>query len=212
MAQQPSISYPTLVNTAPVGGGVGLPPLRKTLPSTQQKSDADIMGALKINPAYAPFYIDAKYHAQHPLNNRVNAPLETKNKVASQKQAGMQGPTAWDKRTLPAMSDAVLFGYRAKPQKPFVKPWAKKFIPPLALFNDASQWVSTLMFNRPMQRSGNGNSDPDVTGIYLGSQRTPPINTNNWAAGTLNAQLQLGTLAIQAQQLTISASNYFGGA
>jgi hypothetical protein len=211
MAVSSNVSYPTLVPTSPVGAGAGLPPLRKALPWQNQRSDQSITGALQINPAFAPSMIEGRYAIQTPQNNRLNQPLETKNKVASQTQAGMQGPTAWDKRTLPAMSNAVLFGYRARPQKTIAKPWVKKFIPPLALFNDASQWVNILMFNRPMQKSGNGNSDPDMTGIYPGSYRTPPIETENFAAGALNAQLQLGTLAIQAQQLTISASNYFGG-
>lgn len=210
MAVQPSISYPTLVNTPPVGGGVGLPPLRKALPWQQQTSDKTIKGAFQVNPAYAPAYIQGRYAVETPRNNAVNAPLETKDKVASQTQATMQGPTAWDVHPVWAMANAMLFG-RGKPQKPVAVPWNKKYIPPLALFNDASQWVNTLMFNRPMQASGNGNSDPDMTGVYLGSQRTPPINTANFAAGTLNSQLQLGTLAIQAQQLTLSASNYYGG-
>jgi len=211
MATQANISYPTLVASSPVGNGVGLPPLRKALPWHQQTSDKTIRGAAVVNPAFAPAFIEGRYAIQSPRNNGVNAPLETKDKVASQKQATSQGPTAWDKRTFPQFSNLVMFG-RNKPQKPVSVPWRKKFIPPLALFNDASQWVNTLMFNRPMQRSGNGSSDPDVTGVYLGSQRTPPINTENFAAGTLNAQLQLGTIAIQAQQLTLSASNYFGGA
>lgn len=210
MGNPANISYPTLVNTSPVGGGVGLPPLRKALPWQQQTSDKSIRGALVVNPAAAPMFIEGRYAMQAPLNNQNNAPLETKDKVASQTQATKQGPTAWDVRPVLAMANSVLFG-RNKPQKPVAVPWVKKFIPPLALFNDASQWVNILMFNRPMQRSGNGNSDPDVTGIYLGSYRSPPMNVPNFAAGTLNAQLQLGTLAIQAQQLTISASNYYGG-
>lgn len=120
----------------------------------------------------------------------------------------MQGPTAWDKRTLPAGSNNVRFGVN-KPQKAAPVPWVKKFIPPLALFNDASQWVNILMFNRPMTPWGGGDSDPPLHAQYF---TPPPIETNNLSAGTMNVQLQLGQIAIQSQQLTIQASNYFGGA
>lgn len=210
MATSGSISYPTLVPTSPVGGGVGLPAAKTVVPWQKQFSDQSIRGALKVNPANAPSMIESRWSISFPKNNRNNTPLETGSKPTAQTQATAQGPNAWKKRTLAAMSNAVLFG-RNKPQKPVKVPWNKSFIPPLALFNNASQWVNRLMFNPPMQASGNGNSDPDMTGVYLGSQRTPPIETYNLAAGTLNAQLQLGMIAIQAQQLTISASNYFGG-
>lgn len=208
MASPSNVSYPTLSPSAPIGGGLST--LTRALPAAQQFSDMNIRGALKINPALAVFYVQGKYTVEKPLANRENQPLEVKDKVVSQTQAGSQSPSWWDSRPLGDMDPRILFGSN-KPQKAVAVPWNKKFIPPLALFNDASQWVNTLMFNRPMQRTGNGDSNPNITGVYLGSQRTPPDNVDNFAAGMLNAQLQLGTLAIQAQQLTISASNYFGG-
>jgi hypothetical protein len=206
MANAANISGPTLTPTA-VGNGVGLPALQKALPWQDQFSDQTIKGAFKINPAMAPAYIDLKYASQSPLPNALPKPLEVKNKVLAQTWATEGGHNAWKKQTLPAMSNQVLWN-NAKPQKPVKVPWNKVFIPPLALFNDASQWVNRLMFNQPMQKSGSGNSMPNLMAQYF---TPPPILTNNFAAGTLNAQLQLGTIAIQAQQLTISASNYFGG-
>lgn len=212
MANAANVSYPTIVPTSPVGGGVGLPTLRKTLPATMQQSDKTIRGGLVINPAYAPFYVQGGYNIEAPRNNAVNQPAQPATKTISQDQAAKQSPSYWDSRPWAKMDPRILFGIGRPEQKPAAKPWIKKFIPPLALFNDASQWVNILMFNKPMQRTGNGNSMPAITGVYLGSQPTPPVITNNLAAGTLNAQLQLGTLAIQAQQLTMTASNYFGGA
>jgi hypothetical protein len=206
MATQANISYPTLVPTQPVGGGVGLPRARNVVPWHSQRSDQSITGALKINPAFAADMIAGRFKVQHPVAGG-NEPLQIKNDIVSQALATENSPNAWKKRTLDSTSNQVRFGDR-KPQKPFVRPWNKKFIPPLALFNDASQWVNTLLFNQPMQASGNGNSMPNIKGQYF---TPPPKSTNNLAAGTLNAQLQLGIIAIQAQQLTISASNYFGG-
>jgi hypothetical protein len=207
MASPPIGSF---VETVPVGNGAGLPALNKALPWTNQFSDQSIKGALKVNPAYAADFVSGRFLVQFPRNNQINAPLETESKPVAQKQATSQGPNAWKKKTLPAGSNQVKFGYGAKPQKLFAAnaPWNKAFIPPLALFNDASQWVNRLMFHPPMQRSGNGSSDPDLKAQYF---TPPPIIVNNLAAGTLNAQLQLGTIAIQAQQLSIAASNYFGG-
>lgn len=188
----------------------GAPPLNAALPWQQQFSDRSIRGALKVNPAYAPGLVGLKWTIEAPRNNANNAPLETENKPVAQAQATSQGPNAWKKQTLPKGSNAVKFGQGQKPQKLFAAnaPWNLSFIPPLALFNDASQWVNRLMFNRPGDAHDNGTSDPPLMAQYF----TPkPILTNNLAAGTLNAQIQLGTIAIQAQQLSISASTYFGG-
>lgn len=215
MAAQGSNAYPNLIPTAPVGNGVGLPQSKTVVPATNQYTDVNIPGALKINPAMAPAYFDGRYASQSPRPNANIKPLQVTNKVLSQTWATEGGHNAWKKRTLAAMSNAVLFG-NAKPQKPVKVPWNKVFIPPLALFNDASQWVNRLMFNQPMQASGSGNSMPNLMAPFASmlvgtGNNGKPIITNNLAAGTLNAQLQLGNLAIQTQQLTISASNYFGG-
>jgi hypothetical protein len=207
MANVASLQYPTLVPTAPVGNGVGLPNAKNMVPAAGLFSDRSIRGAIKVNPANAPAMVETRWRLQSPRNNAVSTPLETKSKVTAQAQATRQGPNAWKKQTLPAMSDAVLWG-GGKPQKPVAVPWIKKFIPPLALFNDASQWVNRLMFNQPLPWFGAATSDPPLKAQYF----TPrPIMVSNYAAGTLNAQLQLGNIAIQAQQLTISASTYFGG-
>lgn len=215
MANQASNAYPNLIPTPPVGGGVGLPASKTVLPWQNQTSDQTIRGAAKINPALAPAFVDLSYAAKAALPNYANAPLEVTNKVVAQTQATSQGKNAWKKRTLAAMSNAVMFG-NAKPQKPFKVPWNKVFIPPLALFNDASQWVNRLMFNQPMQASGSGNSMPNLmvpfaSQVVGSGSNGLPIITNNLAAGTLNAQLQLGQMTIQAAQLTINASNFFGG-
>lgn len=83
-----------------------------------------------------------------------------------------------------------------------------RFIPPLALFNDASQWVDRLFFNRPMPFMQAPNSNPPLQAQYF---TPPPQNAGNLAAGTLNLQAQLGSLRIQTAMLTDQASNYFGG-
>jgi hypothetical protein len=188
----------------------GLPQAKNVVPWNQQRSDQSITGAAVINPAAAADMLTGSLHVKFPAPGGIGGdqePLEVKSKVVSQTLATRWGPNAWKKRTLDSTSNDVRFGSN-KPQKPFLRPWNKKFIAPLALFNDASQWVNTLLLHQPMQASGNGNSMPNLKAQYF---TPPPISTNNLAAGTLNAQLQLGTLAIQAQQLTISASNYFGG-
>jgi len=95
------------------------------------------------------------------------------------------------------------------PAQPFMRyPWRKKFIPPLALFNDASQWVSTLALIPSMTRFGAATSDPPIKAQYF---TPPPIELNGLAAGQLNLQLQYGALVNQAALLTVDASNYFGG-
>lgn len=208
----PTLSYAPLVVANPVipnssgaasGGNAGA----KTVLNWQTDfSDQSIRGAIKVNPAYAADFVAGRYKASAVMAGD-NEPQEVKSKVVSQALATANSPNAWKDRPGVKDSDATRFG-NAKPQKPFVKPWALVWVPPLAMFNDASQWVNRLMFNRPMQGTGNGNSDPPLRAQYF---TPPPIETNNLAAGTLNAQLQLGQLAIQAQQLTISASNYFGG-
>jgi hypothetical protein len=85
---------------------------------------------------------------------------------------------------------------------------ALKFIPPLALFNDASQWVDTLFFNRPMTIQQTPDSNPPLKAQYF---TPPPLSAARMAAGLPNIQMQLGMLDIQAARLTDDASNYFGG-
>lgn len=207
-----TVSYPTLVPTPPAGGGVGLPQAKNVVPWSQQFSDQSIRGAAKVNPAFAPYMVAGRFTPEFPVPGN-NEPGEVKSKPVAQNLATQGAPNAWKKRTLAAMSNAVMFG-GGKPQKPFKVPWNKAFIPPLALFNDASQWVNRLMFNRPMDAHDNGSSDPPLRSVLYSLPMAlygKPLNTNNLAGGTLNAQLQLGQIAIQAQQLTISASNYFGG-
>jgi hypothetical protein len=85
---------------------------------------------------------------------------------------------------------------------------ALQFIPPLALFNDASQWVDRKYFVRPMPFMQAPGSGPVLTNQYF---TPPPVNVQNLAAGQLNLQLQLGSVRIQAAELTARASQYYGG-
>lgn len=211
-----ALSYAPLVVVNPViptgsgasGGNAGL---AKQVPAHQQFSDQSIKGAIKVNPAYAADFVSGRYHAS-AVSAGDQEPLEIKSRVVGQAIATAASPNAWKDRPPGANAPSVQFGLTPsggqEKMTPAPRPWAKKFIAPLALFNDASQWVNILMFNRPGDKWGNGNSDPPLQAQYF---TPPPIETNNLAAGTLNAQLQLGTLAIQTQQLTITASNFFGG-
>lgn len=207
-----ALSYPTLVPAPPVGGGVGLPRAKTVVPWQNQVSDQSIAGAAKVNPAFAPYLFAGRFKPEYPVPGD-NEPQELKSRPASQAMATANSPNAWKKRTLPGTSNAVRFG-GGKPQAAPKHPWSKTFIPPLALFNDASQWVNRLMFNRPMDAMNNGTSDPPLRPKLFSLPMAlygRPLNTGNLAAGTLNAQLQLGQMAIQAQMLTVAASNYFGG-
>lgn len=210
-----ALSFAPLVTNNPVipknsGASGSTPNLAKQLPFAEQYSDQSIRGAFKVNPAYAADFVAGRYHAS-AVSAGDTEPMEVKNRLTSQALATANSPNAWKDRPGVKESNSVRFGISGEAQAklaPAPRPWAKKFIPPLALFNDASQWVNILMFNRPGDRWGNGNSMPPLTAQYF---TPPPKESNNLAAGTLNAQLQLGTLAIQTQQLTISASNFFGG-
>lgn len=88
------------------------------------------------------------------------------------------------------------------------QPWLKKFIPPLALFNDAAQWVNKKFFVRPMPWQQAPDSLPPLHAQYF---TPPPIESNRLAAGMLNLQTQLGSISIQVQQLTQDATNFHGG-
>ena len=203
-------AYPVLVPTAPVGSGVGrvagvLPPLM-----WYQPSDKTIAGAIKIDPSTAHAFIFGR-KGTVALNAIPGGqePLEVKNKAATQTLASYNSPNYWKSRAAPKMSQQMLFGNQ-KPQKPFIHPWVKKFISPLALFNDASQWVNVLTLVHPLTRWGFASSIFPLRPAGLGAI-IPPINTQNLAAGTLNLQLQLGTIKIQGAQLTTLASTYYGG-
>lgn len=195
--------YPT---AAPVGNFIGLPS-SSTPVKAQGTSDVSINGALVINPAWAGDFYSGNFFQEDPAAGNSNATF-TNNDVVGQTQATQGHQNAWKDRPAPQYSNAIMFG-GGKPQPAILKPWLKKWIPPLAMYNDAAQWVNLLMFNRPMQASDNGNSMPNLPAQYF---TPPPVNSlTNLAAGELNLQLQLGTIAIQGQQLTQAASNYFGG-
>jgi hypothetical protein len=204
----PVIPNPGSPNSRAVAGGTG-PSLAAFIPWQHDFSDQSIVGAVKINPAAAATFFAGRYNAQHP-NGGDNEPPIVNNRLTTQTLATGNSPNAWKKRTAPASSAAVQFG-TGKPQAPVARPWIKQFIPPLALYNDASQWVNRLMFNRPGDRHGNGNSDPPQP-VRIGSlPSTPPATANNIAAGAMNIQLQLGQMTNMAANLTLDASNYFGG-
>ena len=196
-----------IVATGPVGGGIGLPASQVVIAS-KNFSDANIAGALRINPAYAQEFFSGNFLDQNPKGNSLNQPLECRDLPTAQEQAARQSPNYWDKRTLPAMSNDVLFGPGKKPQPALKVPWVKQLIPPLALFNDASQWVNRLFFNQPMTWFGAATSLPPIKAQYF---TPPPITTSNWGAGELNLQLQLGMIRNQVAQLSTDQSNYFGG-
>ena len=217
--------YPTLSATpGPVGGGVGLPAMKTVVPWHQRESDVGVRGALKVNPAYAADFYAGRYLVEHPHTGDTE-PAEVKNKLVTQTLATGNSPNAWKSMPWGAMVNAFLFGGKpaqsalngGKAQagsnggKIGASPAAnRKFIAPLALYNDASQWVNRLMFNRPMTRwDAAVSADIALRAQY--SMGPPPIDTANLAGGTLNLQLQLGTIVIQGMQLTTSASNYYGG-
>ena len=201
-----NLSYPTIVPSAPVGNGVGLPQAPDVVPWNRQFSDQSIRGGLKINPAFAPYFYGGRFSPEFPVPSS-GEPVGKVSKAASVAQATVGAPGFRKDRPASRFNPQVLWGNR--PPQPLVKvPWVKKFIPPLSLFNDASQWVNRLMFNAPMTRWGFNSSIFPLKAQYF----TPrPIDTTNLAAGTLNLQLQLGQTAIQGAQLTLAASNYFGG-
>lgn len=87
-------------------------------------------------------------------------------------------------------------------------PWIKKFRYPLALFNDASQWVNVLQFTRPLPFEMAPDSNPPPLQPYMRSR--PYDNLPGLASGFLNLTQQLGNLSIQGMQLTNEASNYSG--
>lgn len=83
-----------------------------------------------------------------------------------------------------------------------------RFIPPLALFNDASQWVDLLHFVRPIPALQTPDSMPPLAAQYF---TPPPIYVSALSAGQANLQQQLGNVDIQAARLTTQAANYYGG-
>jgi hypothetical protein len=171
-------------------------------------SDAVIPQAIQINPAWAGDFIAMRHAPMRPVPGD-NHPAVPLSKVADQTQAARGAPIPWKKRTLSQYTNDVLFGVAPPQQFGGMKSLRMmKFIPPLALFNDASQWVNKLLLHRPMTWFGCDTSFFPLKAQYnIGPN---PINTQNLAAGEINLQLQLGQLQIQAQQLTMTASNYYG--
>lgn len=183
----------------------GGPPASNWVTSYVPSEDTVIPGALQINPAFAGDFYAGRFLIERPIPGDSTL-TNPKSKVDAQNEQIVQSPNAWKKRLPPR--EAIQFGPGVKPQPLFKYPWNKKFIPPLALYNDAAQWVNRLMFHRPMTWFDADTSNPPIKAQYFSP---PPVNTYNLAAATLNLQMQLGNMAIQAQQLTVSASNYFGG-
>lgn len=208
-ANNPGAPYPALVPGTPVGAAVGLPPSNRVVASSVVSEDTMIPGgALRINPALAGEFFCGKYTAID-VGPGDHEPQQVTNRVATQSLATANSPNAWKLREPAQMDPSVLFG--GGPAQPALKyPWRKAFIPPLALFNDASQWVNRLFFNQPMPWYGVSGGVPyPLKAQYNFGPK--PVNTSNLAAGELNMQLQLGTIKIQGAQLTADASNYFGG-
>ena len=137
----------------------------------------------------------AVLNARPALGNGKTGPGQPPSHV----QAYGQGPAAFKQPLLPLQP-----GQQAAMGPPFE--W--RFIPPLALFNDATQWVQRRFFVRPMP-VGQTNGFPRLRAQYgLGS---PPVTAGKIAAGNANLQQQLGQMAIQAQRLVDGDSNFFGG-
>lgn len=207
MASPVNVSYPTIAGIGPaVPSFAGGPPIAVAVVSARVVSeDTIIPGALVIDPRQAGAYYAGKRGAQYPVPGD-QEPLQIASRAISERQATAANPNAWKRRPAVKMSDAVMFG-RGKPQAPFAYPWNKKFIPPLALFNDASQWVNKLLLHAPMTwygANGIGLRPPAKSNWFS----PPPKNTTNLAAGQLNLQLQLGQMMIQQQQLQLTAANF----
>ncbi len=209
---------PINLGTMPDISYSGGPPAPDNVASYVPSEDTVIPGALSINPAFAGDFYAGRFLIERPIPGDKQLAVP-KSKLDSQNEQIYQSPNAW-KKHLPGR-EAIQFGPGVKPQAPLPSGGAgtrtgmngatpianRKFIPPLALFNDAAQWVNRLMFHRPMTWFDADTSNPPLRAQYFSP---PPINTHNLAAATLNLQMQLGRMAIQAQQLTVSASNYFG--
>ena len=194
LGQMPDVSY------------TGGPPAPDVVAAYVPSEDTVIPGALQINPAFAGDFYAGRFLVQRAIpGDKLKA--RPKDRVDGQNEVNATFATdnAWKKNLPPR--EAIQFGPGVKPQPLFKYPWNKKFIPPLALFNDAAQWVNRLMFNRPMTWFDADTSNPPLKAQYFSP---PPVNTHNLAAATLNLQMQLGRMAIQTQQLSVSASNYFG--
>jgi hypothetical protein len=200
------LPYPTVAGLGTIVPSATGGPAASSYVTGKVRSDKFIAGAANINPAYAADFVSGNYYVEFPQPGS-GEPIFPKGKVASQTIATQAGPDAWKSRDPQPLAPSLI-GATAAAQAPLKRPWNKKFIPPLALFNDASQWVNTLLLNQASTWFGAATSDPPLKAQY---HSPPPINVDNFAAGTLNLQLQLGTIALQAQQLTIAASNYFGG-
>lgn len=208
-----AVEYPTLAGIVPptpaVPGGNtasgGTPAIKRVVPWHEVGSDIEVRGALKVNPAIAGHFVALRWTPEWPVPGN-NEPNEVKSKTISQALATLWS-FPWKSRPANPESDAIRFGNN-KPQTPAKHPWNKRFIPPLALFNDAAQWVNLMYFNAPNVRTGFNSSIFPLKAQYF---TPPPLNSANLAGGTLNLQAQLGNISIQGMQLTTVASNAFGG-
>src|SRR5271170_2689898 len=199
--------------STPGGAGGGTPPSAGSVTAKSQEYDGNyvsVAGALSVDPRLAAEFLNLKRHVSFPVPGDITPSrgVPPAGYPGLRPDAETGAPNAWKDRPAQMMSPAMLWGSSPQ-QKPLaMPPWRKVFIPPLALYNDASQWVNRLKFVRPIVWFGADTSNPPLKAQYFSP---PPLITNNLAGGTLNLQLQLGNIAIQSQQLTISASNYFGG-
>lgn len=90
----------------------------------------------------------------------------------------------------------------------FPFPWLKRRIVPIAVHDTAMNTVNDLFFVRPMPAQMAPDSNPVPPQAYSIGPR--PVVAIGLAAGMLNVQQQLGSMVIQAQDLTAQASNFFG--
>ena len=195
--------YPTIIpGPAPQPNATSGPPSQHVL-RTRVPGDKTIFGAAVLNPAIASHFIAGRFQPEWgvPGDYVPNKGVPPAG-VAGVRPDAQTGNVAAFKDPPPAP-----FREKKGPNPSTAKvPWLKRYIPPINL-HDASQWVSQLFFVRAMPAFGADTSDPPLRAQYF---TPPPIETNNLGAGTLNLQLQLGQLKIQAAQLTMAASNYHG--
>lgn len=189
-------------------GGPGNPQAIQNSAGVYEYNAVGVKGAVTVNPAFAADFIASRFFIEYPVpgDNTPNTGVPSAPVAGMRPDAKTGAPDAFKNRAADQMSNAVLYGDgEVQPLLRF--PWQKAYITPLSVFHTALNTVNRLMFNQPMPWFGAATSNPPIRAQYF---TPPPINTHNLAAGTLNLQMQLGNLAIQGQQLTTDASNYFG--
>ena len=107
-------------------------------------------------------------------------------------------------------ANSPLILYRADPQIPpvtIVNPTGQvwKFIPPLALTNDALQWVQNFSMKQPIRGDGMASSIP-APPLFAAFFR--PLEIDQLNATELNQSEALGTIGIQAMTLDEEAENF----